>query len=57
MEARVSLQWRNPKIHDVDRVKSWLACDEHLEYLKEFLLARSFPLRIVPIEQVANENE
>jgi hypothetical protein len=27
----------------------WLACDEHLEFLREFLDARSFPLRVVEV--------
>lgn len=38
------LDWRNPRIHSTDRVKTWLACDEHVDYLREFLAARDFPL-------------
>ena len=45
-EADWSITWRNPKIHDTDRHKVWLACDEHLEYLREFLAARDFPLSV-----------
>lgn len=41
------IEWRNPKIHSEDRVKVWLACDEHREYLSEFLAARDFPVRTV----------
>jgi hypothetical protein len=40
------IDWRNPKIHSADRVKTWLACDEHVDYLREFLAARSFPVRV-----------
>jgi hypothetical protein len=40
------LDWRNPRIHTEDRVKTWLACDEHVEYLREFLCARDFPLTV-----------
>jgi hypothetical protein len=29
-------------IHCDGRTKTWLACGEHLEYLSEFLIARSF---------------
>ncbi|GAB3122981.1 hypothetical protein [Glaciibacter psychrotolerans] len=40
------LDWRNPKIHEEGRVRTWLACDEHVEYLREFLGARDFPLTV-----------
>lgn len=40
------LDWRNPKIHTADRVKTWLACDEHVDYLREFLSSRDFPLTV-----------
>ena len=44
------IDWRNPKIHSADRVKTWLACDEHVDYLREFLAARSFPVRVSAFE-------
>ncbi|MDQ1570540.1 MAG: hypothetical protein QOF79_1214 [Actinomycetota bacterium] len=47
-EATMSVNWRNPKIHSVDRVKVWLACDEHSEYLREYLDARDFPVIVTP---------
>ncbi|HLL09083.1 MAG TPA: hypothetical protein VK393_10560 [Nocardioidaceae bacterium] len=37
-----SLLWNNPKVHDPDRRKSWLACDDHRDSLARFLDARSF---------------
>ena len=37
-----ALAWNNPKIHDPDRRKQWLACDQHREQLSEFLRARKF---------------
>lgn len=40
--------WRNPRIHAEDRVKTWLACDEHVDYLRDFLSARDFPVRTEP---------
>jgi hypothetical protein len=43
------LDWRNPRIHAEDRVKTWLACDEHVDYLREFLAARDFPLSVAPL--------
>lgn len=40
------LDWRNPRIHLEDRVKTWLACTEHVDYLRDFLAAREFPLAV-----------
>jgi hypothetical protein len=31
-------------------VKTWLACDEHVEYLRDFLASRSFPVRVEEYE-------
>ncbi|HAJ17797.1 MAG: hypothetical protein DSY74_07455 [Actinobacteria bacterium] len=45
-DAQWSIRWRNPRIHKGDRSKTWLACDEHVGYLREFLAARSFPLSV-----------
>ena len=46
--ATVKILWRNPRIHTEDRRKVWLACDEHADYLTEFLRARSFPVETEP---------
>ncbi len=43
------LDWRNPRIHSADRVKTWLACEDHVDYLREFLVARDFPLKVSPL--------
>lgn len=40
------VDWRNPRIHTDGRTKTWLACDEHVEYLRGFLEARSFPVAV-----------
>jgi hypothetical protein len=37
-----TLRWNNPKLHDPDRRKTWLACDEHRQSLSAFLSARGF---------------
>jgi len=50
--AAWALLWRNPKIHVETRRKTWLACDAHLEYLREFLAAREFPLEVVPVSEL-----
>jgi hypothetical protein len=47
--ASVDLQWRNPTLHDATRVKHWLACDEHADFLADFLARRSFLLDRRPL--------
>ena len=38
--------WRNPRIHGAERQKVWLACDEHLAFLSDYLRARDFPVSV-----------
>ena len=49
--ATVALLWNNPKIHTPDRRKTWLACDEHLPHLTEFLQVRGFLRETLPVTQ------
>jgi hypothetical protein len=41
-QATWRLAWNNPRLHEPDRRKTWLACDEHRRYLADFLDARGF---------------
>ena len=50
--ATQRITWRNPRIHTGDRSKVWLACDEHVDALRDFLAARAFPLRVEPLQPV-----
>lgn len=43
-DADWALDWSNPRIHTDGRTKTWLACDEHVDYLEGFLGSRSFPV-------------
>jgi hypothetical protein len=52
LDATVTVNWRNPKIHTADRVKVWHACDEHTEYLRDYLAARDFPVVVAPLGTV-----
>lgn len=54
-DATWSVNWRNPKIHDASRVKVWLACDEHRDYLYDFVDQRGFPVAITPAGVVVDE--
>lgn len=48
-EAVWELHWNNPRLHEPDRRKVWLACDEHRSTLADFLSARSFLREVVPV--------
>jgi hypothetical protein len=45
-DAQWRVEWRNPRIHTADRVKTWVACDDHVGYLRDFLAARDFPVQV-----------
>ena len=47
--ARWRIDWRNPRIHSPDRRKTWVACDEHRDYLRDYLAAREFPVEVGPL--------
>lgn len=42
--ATGQLLWRNPGLHDSDRIKVWVACADHDQSLGEFLSRRGFLL-------------
>ena len=46
--ATWALLWNNPKIHTPDRLKVWLACDDHRRSLSDFLGARGFLKETAP---------
>lgn len=46
--AQWVLVWNNPRVHTPDRRKTWLACDDHREYLSDFLGRRDFLREVVP---------
>lgn len=55
--AVFAVNWRNPRIHSPDRVKVWLACEEHREYLRDYLAARDFPVRVTPLDETVDRVE
>ncbi|MDQ4500988.1 hypothetical protein [Sinomonas sp. ASV322] len=46
--ATWQLLWNNPRIHTPERRKVWLACDEHREWLEEYLTTRSLWKETLP---------
>ena len=55
--AEWNVNWRNPRIHSLDRVKVWLACDEHRDYLRDYLLARDFPVIVTTVDETVEKVE
>lgn len=51
-ESRWALRWRNPRIHDDARRKTWLACDQHREHLTQFLSARDFLKEVITVTEL-----
>lgn len=47
-----ALLWNNPSIHTAARNKVWLACDEHRDYLSEFLSLRGFLRSVVSVDEI-----
>lgn len=45
-DALWRIEWRNPRIHREDRRKVWVACADHVDYLRDFLASRSFPVAV-----------
>nr|WP_264890577.1 acetone carboxylase [Rhodoluna sp. KAS3] len=48
--AEFCLTWRNPKIHTDGRTKVWSACDEHRQFLVDYLETRGFLLTTEKIQ-------
>lgn len=55
--ATFNVNWRNPRIHGPERVKVWLACDGHRDYLRDYLHARDFPVRVTPLAESVDRVE
>lgn len=56
-QARWQVLWNNPKIHQPERRKVWVACDEHRNYLADFLSARRFLKDIVPLDDAGDDTD
>jgi hypothetical protein len=55
--AQWRVEWRNPKIHSPDRTKVWVACDEHRDFLRDYLAAREFPVTVLPLTPPRSEGQ
>ncbi len=52
-DAAWRVNWRNPRIHSIDRVKVWLACGDHRATLADYLATRGFPVVVTPLDSPA----
>lgn len=46
--------WRNPRLHTPERRKTWLACEEHVDHLRDFVDLRGFLLEVVPVSELGS---
>lgn len=53
-DAAWAVHWRNPRIHGLDRVKTWLACDAHREHLAGYLSSRGFPVTVTEVGETVD---
>ena len=53
-DAEYGLLWNNPKLHEPDRRKTWLACEEHRVSLSYFLSVRGFLKDTVPVSELSD---
>ncbi|WP_309130206.1 hypothetical protein [Brevibacterium sp.] len=54
-DASRAILWNNPRLHTPVRRKVWLACDEHLDHLREFLRLRGFYLSDVSVDEIPED--
>ena len=52
--AQWALRWNNPRLHQPERRKTWLACPTHRESLSDFLTVRGFLRETVPTAELAD---
>lgn len=45
--------WRNPRIHTPERRKIWAACGDHVDFLRDYLASRGFPVAVEPLRESA----
>jgi hypothetical protein len=51
-----ALLWNNPRLHDAQRRKVWLACEDHREQLSDYLSVRGFLKDVIPTEDLSSDH-
>ncbi|MGO1181979.1 MAG: hypothetical protein ACTHZ5_05770 [Micrococcaceae bacterium] len=52
-DAQWKVLWNNPRIHTPERRKVWLACENHREWLCEYLESRGLLKSCEPLTEMA----
>ncbi|AZS43560.1 hypothetical protein [Microbacterium oleivorans] len=52
-DAEWQVVWRNPRIHSADRRKVWVACPEHVDFLRDYLASRNFPVEVAVLDSAS----
>lgn len=55
-DALWAVVWSNPNLH-FGRTKTWLACGEHRDHLKNFLAYRKFPVEVIAIKEFLEQQQ
>lgn len=55
--ATWQLLWNNPRIHTPERRKVWLSCEEHREWLEDYLQTRDLWKETIPFETLSTGRE
>ena len=50
-QAVYALEWSNPRIH-TNRSKIWLCCEDHKDFLTEYIALRSFPYELKSVDEL-----
>src|SRR5699024_8023203 len=53
--ASRAILWNNSRLHTPERKKTWLACDGHLDHLRDFLALRDFLIGDVSIDDIPED--
>lgn len=48
-DASWQLLWNNPRIHTPERRKTWLACEDHRQWLEDYLQTRGLWRETLPL--------
>ncbi|QCU78098.1 hypothetical protein E7744_07830 [Citricoccus sp. SGAir0253] len=49
-DAAWRLEWNNPRVHAPERRKTWLSCDEHRDWLTDYLRSRGLLKDVLPLD-------
>lgn len=54
MPAQYAIRWNNPRLHQPERRKVWLACSDHEVTLRDFLSVRGFYRDTIAVSELSD---